>query len=95
MPLKVNIPTPLRRYTEGNGEIEVSGSSVGSALDALLQQYPSLKKQLYTDDGRLRSFVNVYLNDEDIRYLEKANTAVKAGDTIAIVPSIAGGTQNL
>jgi len=95
MPLKVNIPTPLRRYTEGNGEIEVSGSSVGSALDALLQQYPSLKKQLYTDDGHLRSFVNVYLNDEDIRYLEKANTAVKAGDTIAIVPSIAGGAQNL
>jgi len=95
MPLKVNIPTPLRRYTEGNGVIEVSGSSVGSALDALLEQYPSLKKQLYTDDGRLRSFVNVYLNDEDIRYLEKANTAVKAGDTIAIVPSIAGGAQSL
>lgn len=93
MSLKVNIPSPLRRYTEGNGVIEVAGSSVGLALDSLLQQYPALKKQLYTEDGRLRSFVNVYVNDEDIRYLEKADTQVKAGDTIAIVPSIAGGSS--
>jgi adenylyltransferase/sulfurtransferase len=64
---------------------------VGTALDSLLEKYPSLKKQLYTDDGRLRSFVNVYLNDEDIRYLQKTDTAVKSGDTISIVPSIAGG----
>jgi molybdopterin converting factor small subunit len=91
MSLKVSIPTPLRRYTDGHGVIEVSGASVASALDSLLQKYPVLKKQLYTDDGRLRSFVNVYLNDEDIRYLQKADTAVKAGDTISIVPSIAGG----
>jgi len=93
MSLKISIPTPLRRYTEGNGVIEVSGSSVSSAMDSLLQQYPSLKKQLYTDDGRLRSFVNVYLNDEDIRYLQKVETAVSAGDTISIVPSIAGGAN--
>ena len=91
MSLKVNIPTPLRRYTDGNGEIEVAGGSVGSALDSLLQKYPSLKKQLYNDEGRLRSFVNVYVNDEDIRYLQKTETAVNPGDTIAIVPSIAGG----
>jgi len=92
MSLKVSIPTPLRRYTDGNGVIEVSGGSVSSAMDSLLQQYPSLKKQLYTDDGRLRSFVNVYVNDEDIRYLQRADTTVQAGDTISIVPSIAGGT---
>ncbi len=91
MSLTVNIPTPLRRYTEGRGVIQVSGSSVGAALESLLTLHPSLKSHLYTDDGRLRSFVNVYLNDEDIRYLEKTETAVKAGDTIAIVPSIAGG----
>lgn len=92
MSLKVSIPTPLRRYTEGNGVIEVSGNSVASALGSLLDKYPVLKKQLYTDDGRLRSFVNVYLNDEDIRYLqEKTETVVKPGDTISIVPSIAGG----
>jgi len=92
MSLKVSIPTPLRRYTDGNGVIEVSGGSVSSAMDSLLQRYPSLKKQLYTDDGRLRSFVNVYVNDEDIRYLQRADTTVQAGDTISIVPSIAGGT---
>jgi molybdopterin converting factor small subunit len=91
MSLTVSIPTPLRRYTEGNGVVEVSGDSVASALDSLLQKYPSLKKQLYTDDGRMRSFVNVYLNDEDIRYLQRSDTAVKSGDTISIVPSIAGG----
>ena len=95
MSLKVSIPTPLRRYTEGNGTIEVSGSSVGSALDSLLQQYPVLKKQLYTEDGRLRSFVNVYLNDEDIRYLQKTDTTVNIGDTISIVPSIAGGSGSV
>lgn len=92
MSLRVSIPTPLRRYTDGNGVIEVAGGSVASALDSLLQQYPSLKKQLYAEDGRLRSFVNVYVNDEDIRYLQSSDTAVKTGDTISIVPSIAGGT---
>ena len=93
MSVKISVPTPLRRYTENHGEIEVSGDSVSSALESLLEKYPSLKKQLYTDDGKLRSFVNVYLNDEDIRYLAKTETTVKAGDTIAIVPSIAGGAQ--
>jgi molybdopterin converting factor small subunit len=95
MSLKIHIPTPLRRYTDDQGVIEVGGSSVGTALDSLLEKYPSLKKQLYTDDGRLRSFVNVYVNDEDIRYLQKTDTAVKAGDTISIVPSIAGGSQEM
>ena len=90
MSIKITVPTPLRRYTDNHGVIEVSGSSVSSALDSLVEKYPPLKKQLYTDEGRLRSFVNVYLNDEDIRYLEK--TEVKAGDTISIVPSIAGGS---
>lgn len=93
MSLKVSIPTPLRRYTDGAQVIEVSGNSVASAMDSLLEKYPSLKKQLYTEDGRLRSFVNVYLNDEDIRYLERNDTAVKPGDTISIVPSIAGGAS--
>lgn len=89
----MSIPTPLRRYTDGQSLIEVSGGSVASALDSLLQRYPVLKKQLYTEDGRLRSFVNVYLNDEDIRYLQQTDTTVKPGDTISIVPSIAGGGE--
>ena len=89
--VKVVIPTPLRPYAGGNPAVEVAGGSVGAALAALLEQYPALKKQLYADDGRLRAFVNVYLNDEDIRYLEKEDTPVKAGDSLAIIPSIAGG----
>ncbi|HEY6967923.1 MAG TPA: ubiquitin-like small modifier protein 1 [Candidatus Angelobacter sp.] len=93
MSLKISIPTPLRRYTEGHGMVEVAGGSVGSALDALLERYPVLKQQLYTEDGRLRSFVNLYVNDEDIRYLEKTETTVVPGDTISIVPSIAGGNE--
>jgi molybdopterin synthase sulfur carrier subunit len=93
MSVKVSVPTPLRRFTENNGVIEVAGSSVSTALDSLVEKYPVLKKQLYSDDGRLRSFVNVYVNDEDIRYLQQSETPVKAGDTISIVPSIAGGVE--
>lgn len=92
MSLTVSIPTPLRRYTDGQGSIEVSGDSVASALESLLEKFPPLKQQLYTEDGRLRSFVNVYVNDDDIRYLERTETAVRSGDTISIVPSIAGGS---
>jgi len=91
MSLRINIPAPLRRYTEGQGLVEVSGNSVGSALDSLVQMHPSLRSQLFTDEGRLRAFVNVYLNDEDVRFLEKMETTVKADDVISIVPSIAGG----
>src|SRR5258708_10148254 len=89
--LKVNVPTPLRPYAGGNAAVEVSGGNVADALGSLTQQYPDLKKQLYTDEGKLRAFVNVYVNDEDIRYLEKENTQLQAGDSISIVPSIAGG----
>jgi len=92
MSLTITIPTPLRVYTDGQGVIDVSGSTVSSALESLVAKYPPLKKQLYTDEGQLRSFVNVYLNDEDIRYLKKGETAVAPGDAISIVPSIAGGS---
>ena len=66
-------------------------TTVGEALNALTSTYPDLRKHLYSDDGKLRAFVNLYLNDEDIRYLQKDQTAVKDGDTLSIVPSIAGG----
>lgn len=88
---KVHIPTPLRQYAEGKPSIEVNGQSVGEALGALTRQYPDLKRHLYGEDGRLRAFVNVYVNDEDIRYLERDNTPLSEGDNISIVPSIAGG----
>ena len=75
--------------------MEVKGASVADALSGLVAQHPDLRRHLYTDDGKLRAFVNVYLNDEDVRYLQKEATAVKEGDTISIVPSIAGGRAGL
>src|SRR5258708_11395837 len=89
---KVLIPTPLRQYAEKHDTVEMGGTTVGEVLGKLTTQYQDLRRQLYNDEGKLRSFVNVYLNDEDIRYLSKEATPVKEGDTISIVPSIAGGS---
>ena len=91
---KVLIPTPLRQFAEKNDSVELTGASVGEVLNALTAKFPDLRKQLFNDEGKLRSFVNVYLNDEDIRYLKKDATPVATGDTLSIVPSIAGGTTN-
>ena len=88
---KVLIPTPLRQFTAKLDTVTASGASVGAVLDALTAQYPDLRKQIFNDEGKLRSFVNVYLNDEDIRYLAKDATPAKETDTITIVPSVAGG----
>jgi molybdopterin converting factor small subunit len=88
---KVLIPTPLRQFVEKKDSVELTGATVGEVLSALTTQFPDLRKQIYNDEGKLRSFVNVYLNDDDIRYLKKDATAVAAADTLSIVPSIAGG----
>lgn len=89
---KILIPTPLRQFTSGADSVEVKGTSIAEVLAALTTTvHPGLRNNLYTPEGKLRSFVNVYVNDEDIRYLEKDATAVKETDTISIVPSIAGG----
>jgi molybdopterin converting factor small subunit len=92
MAVKVIIPTPLRVYTGKQESVDLNAATVAEALAGLTNRYVELKRHLFTDDGRLRSFVNVYVNDEDIRYLEKDKTPVREGDTISIVPSIAGGT---
>lgn len=91
---KILIPTPLRQYTAKQDSVELSGATVGEVLSALTTEHPDLRKQLYNDEGKLRSFVNVYLNDEDIRYLNRDQTAVKESDTLTIVPSIAGGSSD-
>lgn len=91
MGVKVMIPTPLRPYAGKQESVDLQAGTVAEALSALTSRYGDLRKHLYADDGRLRSFVNVYVNDEDIRYLQKDQTHVKEGDTISIVPSIAGG----
>src|SRR5215831_16637000 len=89
---KVLIPTPLRQFTGKQDSVIVPGSTVGDVLQALISQHPELRKQIFTDEGKLRSFVNVYLNDEDIRYLKKDATPAADGDTLSLVPSIAGGS---
>jgi len=94
MPVKVIIPTPLRAYAGKQESIELQAATVGEALNSLTTRFQELKKHLYADDGRLRSFVNVYVNDEDIRYLQKDETRLHEGDTVSIVPSIAGGARN-
>jgi adenylyltransferase/sulfurtransferase len=91
MPNIINIPTPLRPFTDKKEAVEVSGATVGELLADLTTRYEGLRRHLYADNGRLRNFVNVYLNDEDIRYLQREETPVKAGDTLSIVPSVAGG----
>ncbi len=93
MAIKLEIPTALRPFTGKQASVEFEAATVGDALRKLTATFADLQKHLYTEDGRIRSFVNIYVNDEDIRYLEKENTPIKDGDTISIVPSIAGGSE--
>src|SRR2546422_5287055 len=92
MAVTVLIPTPLRPFVGGRDAVELEGGSVGELLDRLTGEHAALKPHLFATDGRLRSFVNVYVNDRDIRQLAQRETPVKAGDTVSIIPSIAGGT---
>ena len=89
--MKIFIPTPLRPYAGKKDAVDVAAATVGEALGKLEGAHPDLKRHLFGEGGRLRSFVNVYLNDEDVRYLAMEATAVKEGDTLSVVPSIAGG----
>ncbi len=91
MATKILIPTPLRPYTDKKDAVEADGATVGELLADLTTKHAGLKAHLYNEQGKLRSFVNVYVNDEDIRYLQKEQTAVKPGDTLSIIPSVAGG----
>jgi adenylyltransferase/sulfurtransferase len=93
MSVKVVIPTPLRTHAHGQAAADVPARTVAEALGYLTSEFADLRRHLFTDQGKLRSFVNVYLNGEDIRYLAQENTPTKDGDTISIIPSIAGGTQ--
>ena len=93
MPVKVIIPTPLRVFAAKRDSAEFPARTVGEALGKLTLEFGELRKHLFNDEGKLRSFVNVYLNDEDVRYLQKDATTVNDGDNISIVPSIAGGRR--
>jgi len=90
----IHIPTPLRPYVDKQESVEVAGRTVREALSNLTSTYGDLRKHLYNDEGKLRSFVNIYLNDEDIRYLQKEDTAIQQGDSLSIIPSVAGGAPS-
>ena len=87
----VRIPTPLRKLTQGKEEVSAAGANVGALLADLERQYPGLKERICDDAGQVRRFVNIFQNDEDIRFLQNLDTPVKDSDEISIVPAIAGG----
>ncbi len=91
MTVKVRIPTPLRRLTGGADEVEVEAGSIGELIEALEAKHPGIKERLCDERGELRRFVNLYLNDEDVRFLQGVETPLKDGDEVSIVPAIAGG----
>jgi molybdopterin converting factor small subunit len=90
MALKVQIPTPMREQTGGKAEVEVTGDTVRAALDDLVRQYPAIGPKLF-DNGKMRPYINVFLEDEDIRYLDEMDTKVTDGVIVALIPAVAGG----
>jgi molybdopterin synthase sulfur carrier subunit len=91
MPVLVRIPTPLRRVTNGVAEVKGEGRDVAALIDDLERQFPGLRERLCEESGELRRFINIYVNEEDIRFLSGKGTALKDGDDVSIVPAIAGG----
>lgn len=91
MAVKVRIPTPLRKITGGSDEVTAEGSTVSEVIDDLEKNYPGLKERICEEDGSLRRFVNLYLNDEDIRFMDNLSTGLKENDELSIIPAIAGG----
>jgi sulfur-carrier protein len=91
MPVLVRIPTPLRAVTKGNAEVQAAGDTVAAIVDDLERQFPGLRDRLVDETGELRRFINIYVNEEDIRFLDGRKTTLKEGDHVSIVPAIAGG----
>lgn len=91
MSVKVRIPTPLRGLTKGHGEVEAQAGTVKELIQTLDSQYAGLKDRLCEENGNIRRFINIYVNEEDIRFLQGLNTSLKDGDEVSIVPAIAGG----
>ena len=91
MSVKVRIPTPLQKLTGEKGEVELDAANIKELIEQLEQNFPGIKDRLCDESGKIRRFVNLYLNEEDIRFLSQEETAVKSGDEVSIVPAIAGG----
>lgn len=93
MPVTVTIPTALREYAGSNAQVQLEADTVGALLRGLVEVHPGLGRHLFAEDGRLRSFVNIYVGDEDIRFLQGEDTPLSAGETVSIIPAIAGGRR--
>ena len=91
MPVEVRLPTVLRQHAAGQASVKANGSTLGEVFDDLLRQFPLLQGQLVTEDGGIHKFINVYRNDDDVRYLDKLDTKVSDDDVISILPAVAGG----
>ena len=91
MSVRVRVPTPLRKFTQGVDEVNVQGANVKSVVEDLEKKYPGIKERICDESGKIRRFVNVYVNGDDIRFLQNLETSIKEGDNISIVPAIAGG----
>ena len=91
MSIVVRIPTPLRRLTNGEDKVDVDGNNLGGVIDAMNEQYPGIRERICDDQGQLRNFVNVYINGEDVRFLQGLETATTDGDEVSVVPAVAGG----
>ncbi len=93
MPIKVRIPTPLQRITNGKAEVECLAKNIAELIEVLEKDYPGIKERL-SDGGKIRRFINIYVNEEDIRFVNKEETTLKDGDSVSIVPAIAGGSRS-
>ena len=91
MSIVVRIPTPLRRLTNGEDKVDVDSNTLGGVIDAMNEQYPGIRERICDDQGQLRNFVNVYVNGEDVRFLQGLETPTSAGDEVSVVPAVAGG----
>jgi MoaD family protein len=94
MPVTVKIPTVFRKFTDNESTVDVDPGTIADLIDQLEQKHPGLREQLLAEDGQLHRFVNIYVNDEDARYLEKLETKVSDGETVSILPSVAGGSSS-
>ncbi len=93
MGVTVRVPTPLQKLTRDQDRVSAEGSDIREVISDLDRQYPGIRERLYGEDGKIRRFINIFLNDEDIRFLEGETTSVKDGDEISIIPAIAGGAR--
>lgn len=95
MPITVRIPTPLQKLTQNKAEIKTSGANIGELINNLEKDFPGIKERIYDETGKIRRFINIYVNEEDVRFLQREETPLKDGDEVSIIPAIAGGCEGI